>query len=94
MRALIVQAAHSAYQRLDLGAYPACRVVLDGRRALARATVEAAGMAYVAMGDGRLAAERTRTVTEDTEVTEVHRGGKSGAVETAPTATARSNPVE
>ncbi|HST88547.1 MAG TPA: nucleotide sugar dehydrogenase [Ktedonobacterales bacterium] len=94
VRALIVQAAHSAYQRLDLGAYPACRVVLDGRRALARATVEAAGMAYVAMGDGRLAAERTRTVTEDTEVTEVHGGGKSGAVETAPTATARSNPVE
>ncbi|MBF6592017.1 MAG: hypothetical protein IVW57_16025, partial [Ktedonobacterales bacterium] len=50
--ALILQAAHTAYHTLDLGEFPGCRVVLDGRRALARAVVERHGMAYLTLGDG------------------------------------------
>jgi nucleotide sugar dehydrogenase len=52
--AIVLQAAHSQYRALDLADFTACRVVLDGRKALARGAVEAQGMIYVAIGDGRL----------------------------------------
>lgn len=55
--AIILQAAHQAYQTLDFGEFPQCRVVLDGRRALTRArieAIEARGMTYIAIGDGRM----------------------------------------
>jgi nucleotide sugar dehydrogenase len=60
VRALVLQAAHSAYAELDLSDFPACRVVLDGRRGLEREAVEAAGVRYLYIGDGRGA-----SVTED-----------------------------
>jgi nucleotide sugar dehydrogenase len=53
VRALVLQAAHSAYTDLDLSQFPACRVALDGRRGLQREGVEAAGMRYLYIGDGR-----------------------------------------
>ena len=48
--ALVVQAWHDAYRDLDLRSFAGCRVVLDGRGALRRATVEAAGLRYVGIG--------------------------------------------
>lgn len=54
VRALILQTAHSAYTRLDLGRFAACRVVLDGRRALERGAVEELGMRYISIGDGHM----------------------------------------
>jgi len=48
--AIIVQAYHDAYRDLDLRAFAGCRVLLDGRNALDRASVEAAGMRYVGIG--------------------------------------------
>jgi nucleotide sugar dehydrogenase len=53
--ALVLQAAHSAYADLDFSQFPACRVALDGRRGLKREAVEAAGIRYVCVGDGRRA---------------------------------------
>ena len=54
VHALILQTAHSAYTRLDLARFAACRVVVDGRRALERRAVEALGMRYFSIGDGNL----------------------------------------
>lgn len=51
--AIILQAAHSAYQTLDFNQFPHCRALLDGRRALGRARIEAAGLTYLVIGDGR-----------------------------------------
>ncbi len=48
--AIIVQAWHDAYQDLDLRAFVGCRALLDGRQAVDRASVEAAGMVYVGIG--------------------------------------------
>jgi nucleotide sugar dehydrogenase len=48
--ALIVQAWHDAYRNLDLRSFAGCRAALDGRNALDRAQVEAAGMQYVGIG--------------------------------------------
>ena len=48
--ALIVQAWHDAYASLDFGAFDGLRAVLDGRGALDRRAVEAAGASYVALG--------------------------------------------
>jgi|SRR5450755_1258156 len=53
VRAIIVQAGHRVYQEYDFARFPACRVVLDGRRAMDRERVEACGIRYVAIGDGR-----------------------------------------
>jgi nucleotide sugar dehydrogenase len=52
IRALLLQANHRVYQQLDFSDFPHCQVVLDGRRALNRAQIEAAGMHYIAIGDG------------------------------------------
>ena len=48
--AIVVQAWHDAYRALDLGSFAGCRAVLDGRNALDRAVVEAAGMTYAGIG--------------------------------------------
>jgi nucleotide sugar dehydrogenase len=50
--AIVLQAAHSAYASMDVTQYPNCRAVLDGRRGLARATIEAHGVRYLYIGDG------------------------------------------
>jgi UDP-N-acetyl-D-mannosaminuronate dehydrogenase len=52
IRAIVLQAGHQVYQEYDFGRFPACRVVLDGRRALCRERIEALGMRYVTIGDG------------------------------------------
>jgi nucleotide sugar dehydrogenase len=48
--ALVVQAWHDAYASLDLRTFPGLRAVLDGRGALAREDVTAAGALYVGVG--------------------------------------------
>jgi nucleotide sugar dehydrogenase len=50
--AAILQANHRAYAELDYRSLPGCRVVLDGRGALDRARIEAAGLIYLAVGQG------------------------------------------
>ena len=50
VRAAIVQAPHAAYLSLDLRTIPGLELLVDGRNALDRATVEAAGVAYVGIG--------------------------------------------
>src|SRR5947209_1859635 len=52
IRAIVLQAGHQVYREYDFGRFPACRVVLDGRRVLRRERIEALGMRYVAIGDG------------------------------------------
>lgn len=59
--AMVLQANHPTYQELDFGRFPGCRVILDGRRALRRASIEALGIGYLAIGDGQ------RTLTEKAE---------------------------
>ena len=51
--AIILQADHQAYQSLDLRRFGRCQVLLDGRKALSREKIEALGMHYIAIGDGR-----------------------------------------
>lgn len=65
VRALIVQTAHSAYTRLDLARFAACRVIVDGRRALQRGAVEALGMRYISIGDGHSEDREDGRVGED-----------------------------
>lgn len=48
--AAVLQANHRAYGELDFARLPGCRVVLDGRNALARDRVESAGLRYLAIG--------------------------------------------
>jgi nucleotide sugar dehydrogenase len=50
IRAVILQAAHRAYQDLDLAALPGVEVVLDGRNALDRVRVEASGLRFIGVG--------------------------------------------
>lgn len=50
--AIILQTAHRAYQSFDFRRFARCRILLDGRNALARAQVEEAGLRYMALGDG------------------------------------------
>ncbi len=48
--ALIVHAWHDVYRDLDLASFTGCRALLDGRNALDRTAVEAAGMQYLGIG--------------------------------------------
>lgn len=48
--ALVIQTYHPEYHDLDLGQYPRCRLVLDGRNVLDPARVRAAGICYVGIG--------------------------------------------
>ena len=50
VRGVIVQAGHAAYRSIDLGAIPGLQLLIDGRNALDRATVEASGVAYLGIG--------------------------------------------
>ncbi len=50
--AIILQTAHRAYQGFDFRRFARCRVLLDGRNALARVQVEESGLRYMALGDG------------------------------------------
>lgn len=50
---IILQSNHRIYQTFDFTRFPQCRVVLDGRRALHRATIEALNIMYISIGDGR-----------------------------------------
>jgi nucleotide sugar dehydrogenase len=50
--AMILQAAHSAYQSFDFRRFSRCRVLLDGRHGLQRARIQEAGMRYMALGNG------------------------------------------
>jgi nucleotide sugar dehydrogenase len=54
IQAIILQADHQTYQRLDFSRFGRCQVLLDGRRALKPAQIEALGMRYIAIGDGKL----------------------------------------
>ncbi|HEY1350276.1 MAG TPA: nucleotide sugar dehydrogenase [Ktedonobacteraceae bacterium] len=55
--ALILQAAHRAYQAFDFTRLPNCRVVLDGRQGFERQRIEALGLRYLALGDGGLSGQ-------------------------------------
>ena len=50
VRGAILQAGHAAYRSIDLGAIPGLQLLIDGRNALDRATVEASGVAYLGIG--------------------------------------------
>lgn len=58
--AIILQADHYAYQSLDFRRFARCEVVLDGRRALRRETIESLDMHYLAIGDGNCRQLKTR----------------------------------
>lgn len=51
--AIVLQAAHADYQSLDFSKFIGCKVLLDGRRALDPAKIEAHGIRYLAVGDGK-----------------------------------------
>jgi hypothetical protein len=48
--ALVLQAYHEEYRKLDLGAFAGCAALLDGRNALSPREVEAAGIRYIGIG--------------------------------------------
>jgi nucleotide sugar dehydrogenase len=48
--ALVIQAAHDDYLKMDLAAFTGCSVVLDGRNALPKEKVEALGLRYLGIG--------------------------------------------
>ena len=50
VRAAVVQAGHAVYGEMDLTMIPQLELLVDGRNALDRARVEAAGIAYVGIG--------------------------------------------
>lgn len=52
VKAIVLQAGHRVYHDLDLGQFANCQVLLDGRRAMDPRVVTAAGMRYIAIGDG------------------------------------------
>jgi hypothetical protein len=53
IEAIILQADHQVYSSIDISRFANCRVLLDGRGALQRATIEKAGLLYIAIGDGQ-----------------------------------------
>ncbi len=52
VRAIILQAGHTAYLSFDFSRFTDCQVVLDGRSALDREKIESLGMRYITIGDG------------------------------------------
>ena len=48
--AVVLQAYHDQYRALDVGSFPGCRVVLDGRNALSTASVTTTGVSYLGIG--------------------------------------------
>jgi nucleotide sugar dehydrogenase len=51
--AIIFQCTHSLYQTFDFRCFAKCRAVLDGRQGLEREAIEALGMRYISIGNGR-----------------------------------------
>lgn len=74
IRAIIVQAGHRVYQQYDFARFSNCRVVLDGRRALDRERIEACGIRYVAIGDGR--STKTQHASDQEAPVLAERGGQ------------------
>jgi nucleotide sugar dehydrogenase len=60
IRAIVLQAAHSAYRSFDFAPFADCHVVLDGRRALRRQAIESLGMRYLFIGDGHYEIDSVR----------------------------------
>jgi nucleotide sugar dehydrogenase len=52
IRAIILQADHQAYQAIDFSRFTHCKLLLDGRRACSRESIEALGWRYLSIGDG------------------------------------------
>ncbi len=50
VRVAVLQAGHDEYRRLDAGSIPGLELLVDGRNALDRAAIEAAGVAYEGIG--------------------------------------------
>ena len=50
VRGAIVQAPHAEYRSFNFAALPGLEVVVDGRNALDRDAIEAAGVAYLGIG--------------------------------------------
>ncbi|MEX0710567.1 MAG: nucleotide sugar dehydrogenase [Chloroflexota bacterium] len=50
VRAAIIQAPHAMYRSLDFGTIPGLELLIDGRNAIDRAGVEAAGVTYLGIG--------------------------------------------
>jgi nucleotide sugar dehydrogenase len=50
--AIILQSNHSIYQTFDFRCFKNCKTILDGRQWLDRASIEALGIRYIAIGDG------------------------------------------
>ncbi|GHO82750.1 nucleotide sugar dehydrogenase [Dictyobacter formicarum] len=49
---IILQCNHRAFQNFDFCCASACKVILDGRQALCRKSIEALGIHYITIGDG------------------------------------------
>ncbi len=62
IRAVLLQANHSAYQSFDFSRFPHCQVVMDGRCALDQAYIESLGMHYMTIGDGNRRKQRKQQV--------------------------------
>jgi nucleotide sugar dehydrogenase len=52
IRAIILQAGHTAYQSFDFSRFVHCQIVLDGRSVLRRELIESLDMRYITIGDG------------------------------------------
>jgi UDP-N-acetyl-D-mannosaminuronate dehydrogenase len=48
--AVVLQAGHKEYRKLDFATLKGCRALLDGRGFFEAAKVEAAGVRYIAIG--------------------------------------------
>jgi nucleotide sugar dehydrogenase len=70
VRAVVLQSAHAIFRELDFSQFPNCQVALDGRGGLTRAAVEAAGMRYIAIGDGQGGAAAGSAVGKEGEADE------------------------
>jgi nucleotide sugar dehydrogenase len=53
IQVIILQAAHQLYQDFDFRRFAHCKIVLDGRQAIDRKRIEALGIHYMTIGDGR-----------------------------------------
>lgn len=58
--AIILQSNHSLYQTFDFRCFENCKTLLDGRLWLDRASIEALGIRYIAIGDGHT--ESTKSI--------------------------------
>jgi UDP-N-acetyl-D-mannosaminuronate dehydrogenase len=76
IKAIILQADHKAYQRLDFSQFKHCQAVLDGRYALRREMIESLKMRYITVGDGNYPGPMREDSEGETDVEE-QRNGKT-----------------